>query len=262
MRRLGALLLLVPFLVAARPGKHVVHHHHPTHRPPPRPRLRSAPLPSLPVLTHVRVEPSRDHVLVEHELTLARGAWHAGEIDLFVAFGAPGMPRAFDAHLLAVPPGARAPAPGDAGEPLVTQRAARKPSGALLLLGPPTMAGEVVRVSEPAFRRAVASSDVAALRLRTVLAPPTADATGGHELVMRLGAPGGAPLPVWRLEIASPEPAAWLRRAAAHYCGPDADPYPLAVSGAPSSGYPLPADPLLVARHPSDDLCLTYWAPP
>lgn len=252
-------LLLLPLAIAARPAKRSPRHHAP---PPPPPR-RSAPLPSLPVVTRVRVEASRGHVLIEQELTLARGEWRSGEMDLFVAFGAPGLPRAFDAHLLAVPDGALTPALDDAGEPVITERAARKPSGAVLLLGQPNMAGEVVRVSEPAFRRAVGPSALAALRLRTVLAPPAADAQGGHEVVVRLGISGSAPLSVWRVDVASAEADGWLLRASGHYCGPEADPYPLAVAGpAAAPTYPLPAEPLLVARHASDDLCVSYWTRP
>ena len=48
--------------------------------------------------------------------------------------------------------------------------------------------------------------------------------------------------------------------AEARYCGPHADPYPLAAHLWPprpiTITYPRPAAPLLVTRHADDDLCV------
>lgn len=254
----------------------------PSSRPAPRPtsppRPPAPPLPFLPSIPRVRVDLSRTHAVVVQEINLPRGGWRSGDLDLYVAFGAPGAPLAFDAHLLPVADGALEPASDDVGEALTHERASRKPASANLLLGRPQMAGRIVRVREATFRSALAKGNMAALRLRTVLPLPAVDAQGARELVVRLGVEGGAPLTLGRLQLAALESTPFVRAAEAHLCGKEAVADPLAVAFSASPGAPFarapkppapaattpaapsaPIAPVLAVRHGSDDLCLRFW---
>jgi hypothetical protein len=230
------------------------------------PKAPSHPAPrlfALATLPRVRLEAAKDHVVVVHDVNLPRGEWSGGDIDLFVAFGAPGAPRAMDARLSAGGEGGKDPLPDAASEPIAIERAPRRPSAAYLLLGPPTMAGAVLHVREAAFRRAVGPNGVARIRVRALHELPAEDAENGRETVVRLGTRGGEPLALARLEVVSPEPGHWITRAEAHLCGPDADPYPLALVMVPKNTHapewPGPAAPVLATRHPTDDLCVRLW---
>ena len=232
---------------------------------PHAPTRPSQPIPSLAVVARVRVEAAHDRALVTEEITFSRGEWQSGDLELYAAFGAPGVPRAFDVHLCSVPGGALAPDPADVGEPVLTERAPRRPATAQLLLGRATMAGEVLHVREAALRRAFAASGVAALRVRSFLDAPVADAHGGRELVVRLGIDGATPLALGRIEVASVDGSAFAGPAEAQLCGASADPYPLAVQLSPPwpvHAFPGPQDPRLAVRHASDDLCLRYFPTP
>ncbi len=261
--------------------------------PPPAPAVHatpSAPLPALPVIASVRVDVARDHVVVTEDIVVARGEMHAGDLSLFVAFGAPGAPRAFDARLFAADPALLAPIDEAVSEPVAVERAPRRPKTALLLLGRPQMSGAVVHVREPAFRRAVSAAGAAMLRLRTLLEIPQEDAAGGRELVIRLGTEGGAPLTLTRLELHAESAHPAVLAAEAMLCGggngmagtgtsDGPDPYPIAVTlsptprapsapappapvaapiDPPSPAPPRPTAPWLVVRHATDDLCLRF----
>jgi hypothetical protein len=85
-------------------------------------------------------------------------------------------------------------------------------------------------------------------------------------VVVRLGAPGGLPLTLSRIQLLSLEAPGWITRAQAALCGPDADTWPLAVTVLPKAGAPaaeprgsIPPD--LAVRHASDDLCVRWWSP-
>src|ERR1700722_18545331 len=114
--------------------------------------LRLPPtLPLLPVVGRIGLEVARNHVTVIEDLDLPRGDWRFGDLDLYVAFGSPGAPRAFDARLFAdlSPGGARSP--DEVGEPVVVEPSSRRPGQAYALLGRPQMAGVVVHLRESAF---------------------------------------------------------------------------------------------------------------
>jgi hypothetical protein len=223
------------------------------------------PFGALPSIPRVRLDVAREHVVAIEEIDLPRGDWRSGDLDFYVAFGAPGAPEAFDAHLLAVPDGALEPGESEVGERVATERAARRPPKAHELVGPPEMAGMVVHVSEGAFRRAVALGGMAALRLRTLLRLPREDGDGGRELLVRLGNARGTPLTLGRVQVASYENGAPIARAEARLCGTEADPWPLAVGLVPKPAAPArvttpgPIAPVLAVRHPSDDLCVRFW---
>jgi hypothetical protein len=227
-------------------------------KPSPSPRLFA-----LATLPRIRLETTRDHVVVVLDANVPRGDWQGGDVLLYVAFGAPGAPRAMDARLYAAPEGAKDP-PADApSEPIVLDRATRRPSNVPLLLGSSSMAGVVLKVTEASFRRAVGPSGVARIRLRALHDLPEKDARSSREVIVRLGTRGGEPLALGRIEVASLEATPWLTRADARLCGPEADPYPLAVSVLPKMlrpiEWPLPASPVLSVRHATDDLCIRFW---
>ncbi|WP_394825293.1 hypothetical protein [Pendulispora albinea] len=255
----------------------------PAHAAPQQPaqashaRTAGPTLPLLPSIPRVRVEVARAHIVVTQDVNIPRGSWRSGDLEFFIAFGAPGAPYAFDAHLLAVPDGSLEPVAEERGEPLPTERAIRRPasSNVYLLLGRPQMAGAIVRVRDAELRRALGARNMAALRLRTVLPRPELDPQTGHEVVVRLGTEAGNPLALGRLQVASVEKDVTLEHAEAHLCGKDADPYPLAITlragttgafvratpdpKAPSRTNDAPIAPVLAVRHNTDDLCIRFW---
>jgi hypothetical protein len=156
--------------------------------------------------------------------------------------------------------------PADAAsEAIVLEKTPRRPSTAYLLLGPPNMAGAVLHLGQAAFRRAVAPSGVARIRVRALYDLPSKDARERREIVVRLGTLGGEALALERIEVVSLESVQGILAADARLCGPDADPYPLAVSGVPepsrATQAPAPLAPILSVRHSSDDLCVRFWSP-
>jgi hypothetical protein len=225
------------------------------------------PLPMLPSIARVRVEAARDRVVVVEDVSLPRDEWRSGGLHLYAAFGEPGTPLAVDAHLVPVAPDAMEARVEDVGEPVTVEPAVHHTPSTQLLLGRPTMAGVAIHVPEAALRRAYETSDRATLRIRSLLAPPAADAAGGRDVVVRLGIDGGRPLTLDRVQVVSTEAQPWITRAEARLCGPQADPWPLAVSivprpATPTRPWPPPIVPTMAVRHSSDDLCVRWWATP
>jgi hypothetical protein len=221
----------------------------------------------LPRVGRVRVEAARDRVVVLEDVHLPRGDWESGSLDLYIAFGAPGVPIAIDARLITLAPAALDPHGDDGGDGVTLERAVRRTSGSQPLLGKPQMAGVVAHVKEAQLRRAYAANDTAVLRVRSLLAAPAADESGARDVVVRLGIPGGLPLTLGHIQVVSLEPHPWITRAEASLCGSDADPWPLAVtlvgksSGSGRAASAPPIAPESAVRHASDDLCIRWWAP-
>jgi hypothetical protein len=171
------------------------------------------------------------------------------------------VPIALDAHLLPAPPG-RDLGVDEEAERLTTEPSVRRDAGSAVLLGPPQMAGVVVRVRDTQLRRAFAAADEVVVRVRSLLRPPSVDGTGARDVVVRLGVAEGRPLTVGRIEVASLEPGQPPARAEAALCGAEADPWPLAVAieapGHVPAGSPAIAPPDAV-RHAGDDLCIRWW---
>ena len=228
----------------------------PPRSPVPAPAL--PPLPLLPSIARVVVTSHGSAIAVTHDINLPRGDWRGEALHFHVAFGAPG-PRAIDARLLAVADGALEADPDDAGEPLATDRAARRPANAYGLLGRDTMAGIVVHLKPDEMKRALARGNMAMLRLRAVADATEPDRTGATSVVVRLGASRGTPLTLGRI-VASAVPPGSVGRVEAQLCGGDADSQPLAVGivGRPPAHGSAIA-PILAVRHASDDLCLRLW---
>lgn len=258
-----ALALLAPVTVAGAASK----------SPPPPPL---APLPMLPSVSRVRVEIVRGQpqkLLVVEEVNLPRGDWKGEALDFYVAFGAPGAPRAVDVHLLKVADGSLEAEEEDVGEPVVTERAARRPHSAYPLLGRDSMAGIVMHLKKEALARAFAPGKMASIRVRTVLDLPEPDVDGARSVVVRLGSSRGTPLTLGRISTAASSNGASggasVVRAEARLCGPDAESRLLAVGISPkpaSSSPPAPTEspiaPVLAVRHASDDLCVRVWTTP
>jgi len=237
----------------------------PAPRPPARPAAPAvplAPLPMLPSIPRVKVEVLKTQLVVVEEVNLPRGEWKTEALDFYVAFGAPGAPRAIDARLLAVADGALEPEE-EAGEPLVVDRAPHRPASAHALIGRDSMAGVVVHLKRESLIRAFAPGNMAALRIRTVLDHPEEDSLGARGVVVRLGASRGTPLTLGRLSLTSKPGVTTPSRVEARLCGPDADPTPLAISPRPTTPPATPPiAPVLAVRHASDDLCIRFWTPP
>lgn len=215
-----------------------------------------AHFPGLPVVSRVRVEVEGAQLVLTEDVRITRDEWRAGDLDAYVAFGAPGTPRAFDAHVLALDEGAFEPRDGDVGEPVTSDRAPRRPARASLLLGRENMAGVTVHMKEPALRRAFAASGAFVLRLRSLV---VRDATT-HEVLVRLGAMKGAPLALGAIDVGGDPRVA--PRVGARLCGPHADPYPLAVrvlaAPSPAGMASRGVAPSLAVRHDDDDLCVRF----
>ncbi len=212
---------------------------------------RSVPLPFLPTVARVSVDAAGDRLLVTEDVRMPRGEWTGGDLDLFVAYGAPATPVALDAQLYA---------PNGDLTKLTLMTSPRAPVYTHPLLGPRDMSGVIVHVPAAAFRSATTIGD-AVLRVRSVLSPQRPDGAGGREVLVRLGNADGEPIALERVEL-GPSLGS-LRAASAHLCGQEADPYPLAIRQEGQrlpTGYPRPQAPWLASRRPTDSLCIR-WQP-
>jgi hypothetical protein len=272
----GITLLLAGHVHTKTPAKKPPAHAPPAPLPAPIWVRPAPPIPMLPRIGRVRVEAAKDRVVVVEDVLFPRGDWESGGLDLYVAFGSPGTPIAIDARLIVPSSGGLDAHPEEAGDPVALESAPQRTAGAQALLGKSLMAGVVAHVKESQLRRAYAAGDVAVLRLRSLLVAPAADASGARDVVVRLGASGGVPLTLARIQVGSLEAQPWVARAEAVLCGPEASPLPLAVTligkipglGTEShpSAHPSQSLPTIVpefaVRHASDDLCIRWWGSP
>lgn len=247
MKRVVALAFLATTTAAAKPPA-------PRTPPPPPP---AAPLAMLPSVARIKVTTAGGQLVVTEDLTLPRGEWKGEPIDLWVSFGAPGVPKAMDAHLLAIADGALEAPDLEAGDALAMDRAPRRPATANPLLGRDSMAGVVVHLKKDQLAKAFGPSNMAALRLRTALDLPEDDPSGQKSVLVRLGASRGTPLTLARVVFAIPK----LTKAEVHLCGADADSHALAFSPRLPSTEPRIA-PVLATRHGTDDLCIRFATEP
>lgn len=202
-------------------------------------------------IARVQVEVAEDRVLVTSEIGFGKGEWEKGDLRAHIAYGAPGVPLAFEAHLCA-------PAEGE-GEPecrpLPHEISRTAPSDTAFVIGPAKMAGQTVELAEEALAWIFAEHPEAILRLRQLRPMPIAGASGHRELLVRLGQLRGAPHPLGRIEIAGKDGIA-IADADARLCGMDVAPTEISVSrnGVPTKGVP----PRLVHRSGHEDLCLRF----
>jgi len=238
--RLG--LALASLILFAKPATKPAS---PAPRPPPL-----APLTMTPSVGRVKVGVHGGTLVVVEEVTLPRGEWKGDALSFHVAFGAPGAPKAIDAHLVPIGDGALEADDDQAGEALQTDRVPRRPPTAYPLLGRDQQAGVVVHLGKDALEHAFAPAGMAALRIRSVLEVPELDSQGARSVLVRLGA-----LALGRIVVTSK-----IARAEAHLCGPEADAHPLSLwPHPPATTAERPLPPILAQRHPSDDLCVRFW---
>jgi hypothetical protein len=218
-----------------------------------------APLPMLPSVARVALTSHGSSVTIVQDILLPRGEWKGEALRFHVAYGAPG-PRAVDVRLVPVDDGALEPAENEPGEVLATEKVARRSANAHPLLGRETMAGIVVAIPPAALTKALGRSQMAALRVRSLVDAAAPDASGAQSVLVRLGASRGTPLALGRIVSGFAPGTPPVTKIEANLCGPDADAQPLAahIAGAPrvrASGIA----PILAVRHASDDLCLRFW---
>ena len=219
----------------------------------------------LPSIPRVKVEVLKAQLVVVEEVNLPRGEWKSEALDFYVAFGAPGAPRAIDARLARGRATARSSPRTEAGEPLVVDRAPASPGLGAPLIGRDSMAGVVVHV-----KRESLDPRVRAGQHGRASHPHGARSPGGGQprrarrrrpsrRLPRHATHARPPL-AHRRGRASPMPS----RVEARLCGPDADPTPLAIVPAPhdATAPTPPIAPVLAVRHASDDLCIRFWTPP
>lgn len=260
----SSIALLSPVAARGAPSKPAPASHA---APRPAPAPAPPPLAMLPSIARVKIEVLKTQLLVTQEINLPRGEWKGEALDFYAAFGAPGAPRAIDAHLIAVADGALEPEEDEVGEALLVDRAAHRPVSSHALIGRDAMAGVVIHLKRESLVKALSPGNMAALRIRTALDLPEEDAGGARGVVVRLGASRGTPLTLGRLTLVSRPGAAPANRAEARLCGPDAATPPLAIALVPRPAAPVapvapstPAvAPVLAVRHASDDLCIRFW---
>lgn len=228
-----------------RPAKKASKPKTPAPKPPP------SKLPGPIEIAKVHVEVGGDRVLVTSDIAFDKGEWEGGDLRAHVAYGAPGVPLAFEAHLCAPDDG------DDEAEcsPLPHEIARTAPSDAAFVIGPRKMAGQTIELEEKKLAALFAQHPRAILRLRQLRPMPIASATGHREILIRLGELRGAPHSLGGIEIESNGELA-IAEADARLCGMDVEPTEIAVvrKGAVMQGVP----PRLVHRSGHEDLCLRF----
>ena len=186
----------------AAPSTKAPHAAHPTpkapYRPAPPPPI---PLPALPILARVTVDVTEPEgrVLVVHDFVLERGEYKSGDLSLYVAYGAPGVPLALDAQVLPHgSPGATTlpplTAPGDAA---IVETRARKPDRIDWVVGRDAQAGALVRVPAALLSKTWANGDALVLRVRAVHQTPH----DARDVLVRMGTVGKQTTTVQRIEV-------------------------------------------------------------
>lgn len=219
---------------------------------------KSATLPFLASVARIRVEVSKKQAAVLHEVNLARGSFVGEDVELFVAFGAPGAPRAVDTRLVTVPRGHLEAPRDERGVPLVWRYATRKPSAAAALVGRSTMAGVAVSLPAELAGRAMEGGAMAALRIRAIYNLPE----GGLErdLVVRLGESADGPLALGRLEVAATDDSGVTRVEARMCSETSSTPLLARTYGRATSAREGALPPVIATRKPGEDLCLRLLA--
>ena len=230
---------------------------------PKRPPEHRGPLPMLPSVSRVQLDVREDHLIVEHRILLPEGTGPPSDLDLCAAFGAPSIPAAVEAKILSVADGALDAEPRAPSESVAVEFVSRCPPFAHPLLGPPKMAGALVRLKKEALSRALLPGKMAELRIRSKMPLPRANEDGVRDVVVRLGVHDGAPLTLGMIAIESLVPSRVVTSAEARLCGPEADRYPLAIQFRDRPRTLLvdgsrPVAPVLAVRHASDDLCVRF----
>lgn len=223
-----------------------------TEPPPAPPPAPPSNIPDLIEIARVHVEVAPDRVLVTSDFALGRGEWQDEALRVHVAYGAPGLPLAFEAHLCAsllkdgAPPSC---------SPLPHALAYRAPSDAAFVIGPARMAGQAVELAPEALVSAFGEGDVATLRIRQLRPLPIAGDAENRELLIRLGESRGSPYPLGKIEVGTID-GATISEVDARLCGVDVEAKELSVTSATPSTAGIP--PKLVRREGHEDLCVRF----
>jgi len=207
---------------------------------------------------HIDVIFRRNAALVTTDLVFTRGSFHLENLDVFLAYGAPGIPRAFEARLLPVPEGYFLPSESESSAvSLRTEHVTHAPSQTAFGLGPRPQAGQLVHLPSHLVADGLKPTGAAALRWRTVHTVVGDEASAS--LVIRVSSPAGvAPYPVGQITLRGEGVS--LVNPSASWCGPQGDGAELALVGSPSP--PSALSPLRAPRSPNDELCVrTTFAP-
>ncbi len=240
----------------------------PSFRPAPAaaPYVRPAPpLPMLPSVARVRIETGRDRLLVYEDVSIPRGQWQSGALDLFVAFGAPGTPVAIDARLAPAQRSSDGTIVEGAGQAEAVELAPRAPPTVNLLLGTRRMAGVIVHLREGDLHRAFqgetprscACARSCPLRAPTPRVPAMSSCDSGLRRARRSRFDA--------IEVASVDCDRPIAHVEARLCGPESDTRQLTVVGWPvsleaSPSEAAPVAPSQAVRHVGDDLCVRWWS--
>lgn len=211
--------------------------------PPSPPRHIPGPI----EITRVQVEVSPERVRITSDLSFSRGEWKEGDLRVHVAYGAPGVPLAFEAQLCASDPDA-------ACSPLPHATEYRAPSDAAFVIGPPVMAGETIDLPSAELAKVLADGSQATLRLRQLRALP-AEGASGREVLVRLGEHRGVPYPLGSVIVTGMD-GVTLSHVEARLCGVDVEPREIAIVGMKSTGAGAPLS--IARREGREDLCVRF----
>ena len=216
----------------------------------------------------MKVDVLKTQLVVIEEVNLPRGEWKSEALDFYVAFGAPGAPRAIDARLAC---GRRRRARARGRGRRGARRRSRAPSPCVCASAASDATRWRASSCTSSASRSRAPSRPATWR-RSASGPssicPRRTARGARGVVVRLGASRGTPLTLGRLsargQAGRADPVARRsaplrprrrRNPARHR----AVPAPRVTAAPPATP---PIAPVLAVRHPSDDLCIRFWTPP
>lgn len=192
-------------------------------------------------------------MLTTTDLTLPAGQSQHDDLDIHVAYGGPGGPRAFDAQLVPTPK-AYLVAPVELeGTKLAYSPSPRAPLHVAFTMGRPEMAGVLVHLPARLLSERRISARQPTLRLREVRDLPHPLADGTYELLARLGSYHDRPFVLGLVELVSDES---IDRAEARFCGVSTGAPTLFVSSSAAQAPGIAAP--LAQRTVHDDLCLRF----
>jgi hypothetical protein len=231
--RLGGVLaaLFVTLPLAAAPKKHA---------PIPSGQVAFVAVPRIDVLFSAR------GTLVTTVVTFGRGT-PKGPYDVFVAYGAPGIPKAFDAELVPLDPGRFVPEERAHGERLSANHRLSAGDPVALALGSVSSAGQRIAIPDALLDAAVRGpSGLCALRIRAL--HEDIEAGGFRSVLIRIAPERGPAPPLGSVHVRSDAEDA---RTSASLCRPGAPEVRLALSSTDDAPPPARAP-----RTPGESLCV------
>jgi len=232
------------------------------HAAPPKAAPPPIPLPALPVLARITVDPTQaeDRVLITHDFVIDRGEYHGGDLVFYAAYGGPAIPLAMDAHVFSGP---TLPALSTHGDAAIVEPRPRKPDRVDWVVGRASQAGAAIRVPAATLAKIWDAGPSLIIRVRAVHRAQR-DPRGERDAIVRLGVAASQPITVLRVDVRG------STRASARTCHQgtlgervilhDADTgrrLDLADLREPSTFYER-LDPSALQRAAEDDLCIAF----